>query len=283
LEKIRDAGSRNAALVRDRRTWAISARQLSDVFHDILSSKKERAMNKEKSTRNVSYASHFQNINPGGFLDETYHSSCSYYREDVEHLLPEKKDSRILEVGTGYGHFLRFLSDQGYQRVTGIDICPELLDQVREHLGNRVEKLEVADAKFYLPQYPEAFDCIVMLDMLEHVTFEEAEKLLVSAHNALKPGGRLILRTPNMANLLGCYSLYMDSTHRYGYTEWSLVHLLEQANFRQPQLHVPTHFSSNKRRFFSWLNKLIHKFIYHINDRAVPKWFGKNIVVSGLR
>ena len=58
--------------------------------------------------------------------------------------------------------------------------------------------------------------------------WQRPEQVLTVARKALKPEGRIIIRTPNMANLLGGYSLHMDITHCHGYTEWSLIHLLDE-------------------------------------------------------
>ena len=131
----------------------------------------------------------------------------------------------------------------------------------------------------YLPRHEDFFDCIVMLDVIEHFSIDDARGILKAAAKALVPGGRLILRTPNMANLLGGYSLYMDLTHRHGYTEWSLIHLLEQCSLADAQLHVPTRFCSPKQKWMATTNAFIHRFLYRLNGRAEPKWFGKNIVV----
>lgn len=283
IENVRLAGLGNSALIQSKRTWSISAKKFAAILRDILSTRKTAAVNSEKLNNEVQYANHFQRVNQGGASDDAYKLCCDYYHEDVEELLPVDLNARILEVGTGYGYFLRFLSDIGYVRVVGVDISAELLKQAKLYIGDRIERLELADAKDFLPRFSNTFDCIVMLDMIEHVPYDQALDILNSARNALRPGGRLILRTPNMANLLGCYSLYMDPTHYHAYTEWSLAHALEQVGFELVNVHVPTRFSSRKRRLRAWVNRIIHLVLYRINDRAMPRWFGKNIVIIGIR
>jgi 2-polyprenyl-3-methyl-5-hydroxy-6-metoxy-1,4-benzoquinol methylase len=255
--------------------WEPADEAISESAGDAISG----SVDADSSSSSKGYDKHFERINPAGFSDGTYRASCNYFWEELEPLLPEDRDSRILEVGTGFGHFLRYLADEGYQRVTGIDISEELMKGVRARLAHRVEKLEVADALDHLPATTGSYDCIVMLDMIEHVSKSCAQDLLVASHRALKPGGQLILRTPNMANLLGSYSLYMDHTHLHGYTEWSLLQILEQAGFEQAEVHVPASFATWKRKLFASANRRIHQLIFRINDKATPKWFGKNIVV----
>lgn len=279
LSQIRRAGKENARLIRRERTRESSASQYAEMLEAVLRSKSHRSVDKALSSNSTGYDKHFERINPAGFSDATYRASCNYYFEDIEPLLPENRDSRILEVGTGFGHFLRYLADQNYRRVTGIDISAELMKGVRARLAHRVEKLVVADALDFLPAAADAYDSIVILDMLEHVSKSAAQDLLAASHRALTPGGRLVLRTPNMANLLGSYSLYMDHTHLHGYTEWSLLQILEQAGFEQAQVHVPMAFATLKRKIFASANRRLHELIFRINDKAAPQWFGKNVVV----
>jgi 2-polyprenyl-3-methyl-5-hydroxy-6-metoxy-1,4-benzoquinol methylase len=280
VDIVRRAGAENAALIHNRRTWHKAALQFSEIIEQIMASKKidqQTAANASALHENY-YERHFERINPAGFSDTAYNNSTPYLRQDIEPLLPANLDAKILEIGTGHGHFLKFIAHKGYRRIFGIDVCEPMLLEVRKLLAPYFEWLEVADAKDYLPRHVEFFDCIVMLDVIEHFTLEDARKLLAAAAQAISPGGRLILRTPNMANILGGYSLYMDLTHFHGYTEWSLIHLLEQSSLPGAQLHVPV-FSSPKHRWKAVINATIHRWLYRLNNRAEPKWFGKNIVV----
>jgi hypothetical protein len=50
-------------------------------------------------------------------------------------------------------------------------------------------------------------------------------------HQALQPGGKLIITTGNMACFTGLFSRYMDFTHETGFTETSLKQVLMLAGF----------------------------------------------------
>ena len=282
IREVRSAGLENASLIRKSRTWQHSAAQFSNVLDRIIMSNRQdmllsdsAAQPKDKS----GYEHHFERINPNGFSDTAYAYSESCLREDISDLLPRDRCAKVLEIGVGHGHFLRFLAQEGYKRPFGIDICEPMLREVQKRLAHLAERLEVADAAVYLPQHKNSFDCIVMLDVIEHFSLEEARQILSAAGEALADGGRLILRTPNMANLLGGYSLYMDLTHRHGYTEWSLIHLLEQCALPGAQIFVPAKFGSTKRKAKVLLNEFLHRMLYRLNARAEPKWYGKNIVL----
>ncbi len=274
---VRSAGLENAKLIQRERSWQKVSVTFAGVLKMILKEVGEKDCDDER--KQPDYGAHFARINPGGVSDAAYRGNCAYIREDVEELLPANKDSIILEIGTGFGHMLRFLVEKGFRRVWGVDVANDLLDIVRSHIGDKVERLECADARDFLVGRTEKFDSVLMLDMLEHVSRKEAKSLLHSVHVSLKEGGRIIIRTPNMANLLGNYSLYMDATHMHGYTEWTLFQLLEEAGFKKAFVYTPTRFATRKRQRNAWLVKALHTFIYSITDKARPSWFGKNIVV----
>lgn len=280
---VRKAGLYNSELIRSTRTWKNSAEHFDKILEEILDMRMNSENKNEPSSMigNSEYEKHFSRINQSTDSESAYKSAHKYIIEDVEPLLPKSKDICIIEVGTGYGHFLKYLADNKYSRIWGIDISEALMNNVRSNLGHRVERLEVADARSFFPEHKDSFDVITILDMIEHVTLPDAKELLVEARKALKPGGRIILRTPNMANILGNYSLYMDITHRHGYTEWSLIHLLEECGFTDAKVHIPWH-ADWKRKLYMKINTLLHKFLYTINDRAAPRWYGKNIVIWAI-
>ncbi|MGB3399453.1 MAG: methyltransferase domain-containing protein [Candidatus Deferrimicrobiaceae bacterium] len=281
LGQVREAGRRNAALLRERRSWEAVSGRFADATRSVLRDRENRSRDPKtgREGRIGDYKRHFDRMNPGGVSDATYIATSLYYREEIEALLPARKEARILDVGTGHGQMLRFLLEKGFVRITGIDVSEGLMGEVRARYGHLVERLEVADAEEFLPLHRGKYDCIVLVDMIEHLSEPKAASVLRASREALAPGGRVILRTPNMANLLGNYSLHMDLTHRRGYTEWSLLQLLEQSGFSAPQVFVPTEFTMRRRRQFARLNRILHEALYRLNDRVPAKWFGKNIVV----
>ncbi|MBM4027340.1 MAG: class I SAM-dependent methyltransferase, partial [Planctomycetes bacterium] len=183
------------------------------------------------------YSTHLEAINPGVTDENTYRASCFYYRAELLPLLPSDKSLRLLDVGCGFGHLLRFCLEQGYMRVVGVEIDRRIYEAACAHIGSKVELLVNADAMGFLESNPESFDVITLFDVLEHFPLEGAHQLAVLMRKALRPGGMAIFRTPNMASLFAGYSRYLDLTHQYGYTEQSLAQLLRTAGFASPRLH----------------------------------------------
>jgi SAM-dependent methyltransferase len=95
-----------------------------------------------------------------------------------------------LEVGIGCGVFTRFLAERG-ATVTAIDINQAFLDGVEGVVG--ITTLN-ADATWPLPVGP--VDFALCSEVLEHVPPDRSLAMLQSLYGALKPGGYLLLTTP---------------------------------------------------------------------------------------
>jgi 2-polyprenyl-3-methyl-5-hydroxy-6-metoxy-1,4-benzoquinol methylase len=103
---------------------------------------------------------------------------------------------RLLDVGCGRGEFLVAARRRGAV-VVGNDISPESCAFVRERLGSPVFAGPLAAPEF-LAQYG-AMDVVVMNDLLEHPA--EPLALLQAALEVLRPGGWLLIWTPNGGNI----------------------------------------------------------------------------------
>ena len=55
--------------------------------------------------------------------------------------------------------------------------------------------------------------------------------MLSQIRQALAEGGTVVVRVPNMSNVLASFGRYGDATHVTGYTEYSLMQVLDQAGF----------------------------------------------------
>jgi 2-polyprenyl-3-methyl-5-hydroxy-6-metoxy-1,4-benzoquinol methylase len=97
--------------------------------------------------------------------------------------------ARLLDLGCGNGEALSVMSQLGWQ-VEGIDTDPEAVEIARRR-GLTVHLGELADR-----HYPaDHFDAIHMNHVIEHV--HQPIDLLRECHRILKPGGVLVVLTPN--------------------------------------------------------------------------------------
>lgn len=156
-------------------------------------------------------------------------SAIRYYRLNFGGVLPVNKDARILDIGFGMGKFLYFLKTSGYENISGLEICREEYEYVRKSICEDVVLTE--DTLAWLNESKDKWDCISMLDVIEHLPKPQVIPILSSIRERLNPGGHLIIRTDNMSGLTGLFQRYMDFTHESGFVEHSLREVLEMAGF----------------------------------------------------
>jgi 2-polyprenyl-3-methyl-5-hydroxy-6-metoxy-1,4-benzoquinol methylase len=165
--------------------------------------------------------------------------------------LPANKDAAILDVACGYGRLLRFFAKRGYSRVTGIDISPEQVALAKQIHPDVVH----TEALEFLQARPAGFDLITAFDLIEHLHKDEAIRFLDACHNALRPGGRLVLQTPNADSPCGTMHRYNDFTHEIGLNPNALSWLMGICGFKQfearEQGPVP-HGIASSIRFVLW-------------------------------
>jgi ubiquinone/menaquinone biosynthesis C-methylase UbiE len=114
--------------------------------------------------------------------------------------LKPKEAEKILDVGCGVGTFA-FHCAKAKARSFGIDYSFESIRVARE----LCVKFSVAQqASFFLgnamqlPFRQESFDKIVAADFIEHITHQEKEILLQEMRRVIKPGGFIVVFTPNL-------------------------------------------------------------------------------------
>ena len=103
-----------------------------------------------------------------------------------EYIRPRPGD-RILEIGCGPGTLLPFLPATEY---VGFDASPGYIKQARKRFP-RAKFVCERVSQFTLPER-NYFDIVLALGILHHMQDEEALQLFRIAHDALKPGGRLV-------------------------------------------------------------------------------------------
>jgi len=106
----------------------------------------------------------------------------------VQQLVPP--GGAVLDLAAGSGAMCRRLKDMGF--------CPTGTDLVGEHfyLHDQVPFFPFNLNDTLPPEMTGKFDCVTALEMIEHL--ENPRDLLRQCFRALKPGGVLIVSTPNI-------------------------------------------------------------------------------------
>jgi 2-polyprenyl-3-methyl-5-hydroxy-6-metoxy-1,4-benzoquinol methylase len=154
------------------------------------------------------------------------------------------RDKRVLDVGCSSGYLAAPLAERG-NTIVGIELDPEAA-RAAERFCERVLVGDVETME--LPLEPGSFDVVLCGDLVEHL--RDPAAALARLRLFLKPGGRIVLSTPNVANwairlsLLGGRWRYtdrgiLDRTHTHLFTRSTLAEALQRAGYE----HVEIDFS----------------------------------------
>ena len=154
-----------------------------------------------RARRAVSIATHYD-LPPAFFrlfLDRGYAAySCAFFEDDAPTLeaaarrkfermvrwLDAKPGHRILEVGCGWGSFLKFAGEVGLT-AEGMALSREQVDECRRR-GFRVEYADAASG------VPAPVDRLITIGMMEHAK-DQRDRILANCFRALVPGGRMVV------------------------------------------------------------------------------------------
>ncbi|MCX6136421.1 MAG: class I SAM-dependent methyltransferase [Ignavibacteriales bacterium] len=175
-------------------------------------------------------------IDPGSefSIREWLKRSEAFYASELSTYWESLEDKRILELGCGVGGFLNYVMKQHPARFLGIDSSESQLSVCRKHVTESVVR---ADSLDFLRMQTDQYDWIIALDMLEHVRKEDVSPLVKAIHSALAPGGKMLIRTPNMGSLFALRSRYVDFTHEVGFTEESIRQVLAENGYSSIEVH----------------------------------------------
>jgi O-antigen chain-terminating methyltransferase len=210
-------------------------------------------------------------------LDSLYFSLEDVLRGTPEQIKEEVKvylrvlqnagvTSDILDVGCGRGEWLQVLRENGFE-ARGIDTNRILVQQCKE-LSLDVEERE---ALSYLRSLSGAsLNVVTAFHFAEHLPLETLVQFLDEAGRTLRPGGLIILETPNPENLLvGSCNFYLDPTHKNPIPIPTMKLLLEARGFRCEEVLKLHAVESAKIEVKDQLTSHLNHFLYGPMNYAV--------------
>jgi ubiquinone/menaquinone biosynthesis C-methylase UbiE len=198
---------------------------------------------------------------------------------------------RVLDIGCGQGEYLLTMAKMGAS-VAGQDLSEESVTKGRNLLKEEglVGEVKLGDATQL--DFPDNyFDKAFSSDFFEHITLEQKRKVISEVYRVLKPGGQLVIKTPNltylqvvinlkrMFNILRLKSPFIYIAHtknnpdceHHGLTTYSeLEMLLEEHFFHPPEItYIP----------------LVRKGIPPILSKWMfgKNWFTEHIIISSKK
>ncbi len=143
----------------------------------------------------------------------------------IKHMLSDS--SRILDFGAGDGHLVQLMCQQGY-RVAAFEASEHRTAKLKERLELLPTFLGVENSVS-----KNQFDCVIMAEVIEHILDEHLNEVLDRLAAFVKPGGWVVITTPNNEDLelSQCYcpvsnTLFHRWQHVRSFTEDTLAALL---------------------------------------------------------
>jgi len=143
------------------------------------------------------------------------------------------EERKIVDIGCGRGEWLELMDENGFE-AHGVDLDEGMIAACNAK-GLSVVKDE---AVLHLKKHQdESMAVISGFHIIEHIPFDAQRKLISEAYRVLKPGGLLILETPNPENIsVGANSFYLDPTHLRPVSPQLLYFLVEYYGFARIKL-----------------------------------------------
>lgn len=164
----------------------------------------------------------------------------------INHLKFLKKDDNLLDVGCGSGNVILTFSNN-VKSATGIDNSAQCISFLKKQIAkNKLSntyalKMDILNLSLNKSEYSK----IIMTEVIEHFSEKEGKNILKSLHSHLKPGGKILITTPNYNSSWAIMEPLMDilnlspklwgDQHLMKYTPKRLTHLLNQAGFSVEQ------------------------------------------------
>ncbi len=144
--------------------------------------------------------------------------------------LPKNKQTKILDVGCGFGSMVYFLQSLGFNFAEGIDINRHKIDVA---INSGIKNLHHGDAMSFFRDKDNFYDTIFLMDVLLDLSLEEARELLYSINRALKPNGILIIKSANAESPMVGNLQYGHFGKQLHITENNLKNILRNIGFDQ--------------------------------------------------
>jgi phosphatidylinositol alpha-1,6-mannosyltransferase len=162
----------------------------------------------------------------GDRLSQIEKSREPLYRSVLEECAESQPGRRLLDVGSGFGGFLRMAAQSGWD-VRGIEPSEDAWRVSRTEFGVRVSNVTVENADF--PD--QSFDLITLWNVLDYLL--DPAGTLRKIHRWLSPEGTLVLRIPNAAFHLRIFRFYAAFGRFFARFGWNKnPGVFQRANFR---------------------------------------------------
>lgn len=161
-------------------------------------------------------------------IRERLKHNLTYFRNDTaQPRLP------VLDLGCGRGEWLQLLKEENIPAI-GVDSNSSMIERCEDaHL-----EVYLDDAVQYLAELPDnSLAGLTAFHIIEHLPLGVLIRLIDEARRVVRPGGVVLLETPNPENLItGACNFYIDPTHRNPLPPALVAFLLQARGFERVEI-----------------------------------------------
>lgn len=220
---------------------------------------------------------YFAEMLPSYLNEQGFHSYYKSIASRIQQNAPGQSacTSAVLEIGCGYGYFLKVMKDKGFS-VFGIE--PNgVAREVSERLG-----VKIVNGFFEELSFPDSsFDIVFSAQVIEHI--EEPNEFIRNVHADLKDDGTLVLVTGDIdaraSRIWGKRWWYISDQHVFYYSRSTITKLLTRNGFivrnieRIPIAHSNIEFLLNRLDAFYLRGRF--RFMFNLVNKAMRRVFGR--------
>ncbi len=162
------------------------------------------------------------------------------FRNNLKRIEKRSVRGRILDIGCGYGTFLKLAFDNGWQ-AEGIEVSEAAIKHCREAFGLKISR-SIQEAQLV----DDSFDAVVFWETLD--MFYDPLNMLKSSYRILKKKGVIGLRLPNANFHLPVYKFLARTGnklniapcifHSYSFSSDTISRLLKRVGFKRVKVYV---------------------------------------------
>ncbi|MEP6922138.1 MAG: methyltransferase domain-containing protein [bacterium] len=214
------------------------------------------------------------------YLDALYSSFEDQFRgartdikERLRVYIPILKEAGIaadvVDLGCGRGEWLETLKEEGVQ-ARGVEINRVAIEQCRSRGLEVVDE----DVMCYLQKVPEqSLSAVTCFHLIEHLDFETLIKFLDRIIACLKPGGLIIMETPDPENVLvSSHNFYLDPSHRHPLPSELMQFLLESRGASRVKVMRVNPLTAHNIEGDSELIQRFNHYFYGPMDYGIVAW-----------
>jgi O-antigen chain-terminating methyltransferase len=175
----------------------------------------------------------------------------------------------ILDLGCGRGEWLELLKEEGME-ARGVEINSVTIDNCRRR---GLEVIDEDALTYLLSLAPNSLNAVTCFQLIEHLDFEIVIKLVDQMLTVLRPGGLIIMETPDPENVLvGSHNFYLDPSHRHPIPSELMQFLLESRGASRVEVMKLNPDESHKLEGEGELIERFNHYFYGPMDYGVVGW-----------